>query len=310
MDRAQFQTKVGFSTPGTVFGVASSDILEDILVYLAKENEQGLKDILEYTGCFKDQKIVELVFLLSEFWSQDSAIKYQAVEILDRFMILHVDELYNSSVEGRKITDASHAKTWNSITSSLCDMFVLHLVSCIQIASKLYFHCHIINNNTVLQFLKSAGYKYSKGDLLKSELTVLRTLHFRVNLLSPFNYIELLLEVLGHNGCSLSLDHLYGMCLMVLDLVYLLRNPIYDMLLKESIYLSTPTRLQRSKFVSVKEDQMLLATGVICVSAYIISQDSWNQVLDNLNYITGIRVNSMFEISSSILKHCVGTIDQ
>ncbi|XP_063281922.1 cyclin N-terminal domain-containing protein 1 [Pelobates fuscus] len=245
MNNAQFNIKLRVSIPSTSFGIIPSDILEDILIGMAKENNESLDNLSEYSGCFKNPKVIEIVFLLSEFWCQDSATKYQAVEILNRFMILHIKVLYESNVKSMKIQRASQTKKWSSIKDDLCDTFLLHLVSCIQIASKLHFHCHIINNNMVLQFLQSAGYKYRKSDLLKSELTVLRTLHFNVNLLSPFNYVDILLEVLGHNGCPLSLEQLRGMCLKVMDFVYLTRNSIYEILLKMSIDHPTPSSLQR-----------------------------------------------------------------
>ncbi|KAM4622255.1 cyclin N-terminal domain-containing protein 1 [Discoglossus pictus] len=293
-------------TPGTLFGVVPSSILEDVLIDLARENEKGLANLSELAGCFKDAKVIELVFLLSELWCQDSSTKYQAVEILDRFMISHIEETYKSSVEAEQCADTSQCETWSALKSKLCDTFMLRLASCVQIASKLYFHCHIINTNTVLHFLKSKGYTYSKEEILRSELTVLKTLNFRINLLSPFTYVEMLLEVLGHNGSSVSLEELRDMCVKVLDLVYLLRNPIYDLLLKASVDLSTPNDLQRTMFVSVKEDQMLLGAGVIAASAFIICQESWNQVMDQLHCISGITVSSIYDISSAILTHCVG----
>ncbi|XP_053309780.1 cyclin N-terminal domain-containing protein 1 [Spea bombifrons] len=308
MIRAQFQTKKKFSSaPGTLFGFAPLDIVKDIVLDLVQKNDPVLDNLSGYTGSFRDRKVIELVFLLSEFWCQDSATKYQAVEILDRFMILYIEKLHTSCMEAKRIPETLQAKSWSLMKGSLCDNFLLHLVSCIQIASKLCFHCHIINNSMVLQFLQLAGYTYKKDEVVKSELTVLKTLHFQLNVLSPLSYVEILLEVLGHSGCSLSLEHLRDMCLMVLDLVYLVRNPIYEMLLETSMGMPMPSRLQRSKFVSVKEDQMLLATGVITTSACILNQDSVNKVLDILNYITGITINNMTEISSSILKHCFGT---
>ncbi|KAE8575737.1 hypothetical protein XENTR_v10003926 [Xenopus tropicalis] len=266
------------SSPAYMFGVVSSDIIEDVLVALAKENEQSLANLSENAGSFKDPRVVEIIFLLSEYWGQDSSTKYQAVEILDRFMILHVEDVFKTSAEYKNIMDRSQAEPWSSLKIRLCDTFMLHLASCVQIASKLYFHCHIVNYNTILKFLGSAGYTYTKAELLASELTVLKTLHFHVNLLSPFSYVEMLLEVLGHNGCSLSLRPLREMCIMILDLVYLVKNAIYDMVLKASIDLQSPTALQRIKFVPVKEDQMLLAASVISVGVFILGHDSWNQV--------------------------------
>ncbi|XP_073537243.1 cyclin N-terminal domain-containing protein 1 [Phyllobates terribilis] len=285
--------------PGTIFGIAPSDVIEDILIGLANDNELTLDHLSEHAGSFKQPKVIELVFLLSKHWGQDNSTKYQAVELLDRFMIFHVEELY-------KYSGKTLHQRWDSIKANLCDQFMLHLVSCIQITSKLHFKYNIINNHMVLQFLRSADYSYKREDVLRSELTVLKTLNFRINIHSPFTYVEMLLEVLDYNGCSLRLKDMHEICVMVLDLVYLLRTPMYDAVLKASMDFSTPTSLHRSKFLSVKEDQMLLGTGVISASTFIINPDSWNQVLDHLSNITGISVNSVFDMCSAIMKHCVG----
>ncbi|XP_056404359.1 cyclin N-terminal domain-containing protein 1 [Hyla sarda] len=302
MNRLQRKSKRP-SQPGTVFGMASFEMIEDILVCLANDNENTLERLSEHAGSFKQPKVIEMVFLLSEHWSQDNSTKYQAVELLDRFLILHVEELYKSSAKG---LNSMEVKTWDSIKAEICDMFLLHLASCIQITSKLHFHYNIINNHMILQFLRSAGYSYKKEDIVRSELRVLTTLHFSINIHSPFTYIEMLLEVLGYNGSSLKMVDVQDMCVKVLDLVYLLRTPMYEAVLKASVDLSTPTSLQRSKFLPVKEDQMLLATGVISASTFIINRDLWNEVLKHLSNITGITVSSVFDMCSAILKHCVG----
>ncbi|XP_073464484.1 cyclin N-terminal domain-containing protein 1 [Aquarana catesbeiana] len=304
MNQLPFKTKRFTEIPCTIFGMATFDILEDILVSLANENEQVLENLSVHAGCFKQTKVIELIFLLTEHWCQDCSTKYQAVELLDRFMILYVKQLYKSSTENRNLMEITEA--WASAKASLCKRFILYLVSCIQITSKLNFHYHIINSNAVIQFLRSAGYSYTKKDLLQSEMTVLKTLDFHINIQSPFTFVEMLLEVLEYNGCSLPLKQVYDMSVMVLDLVYLLRNSIYDTVLKSTVDLPTPSNTQRSKFLAVKEDVMLLGTGIIAASTYIISQNSWKQVMEHLSNITGITVNSIFEMCSAILKHSTG----
>ncbi|XP_069809084.1 cyclin N-terminal domain-containing protein 1 [Dendropsophus ebraccatus] len=291
------------SQPGTIFGIAPHEVIEDILICLVNDNENTLDHLSEHAGSFKQPKVIELVFLLSEHWRQDNSTKYQAVELLDRFMILRVEELYKSSAESQNVMQV---KMWDSAKAGLCDMFMLHLASCIQITSKLHFHSNIINNHMVVQFLGSAGFPYKKEDILRSELTVLTTLHFCINIHSPFTYIEMLLEVLGNNGSSLRLKDVQDMCVMVLDLVYLQRNPMFEAVLKAFVDPSTQTSIQRSNFLKVKEDQMLLATGVISASTSIIDRDLWNEVQEHLSNITGITVNSVFDMCSAILTHCVG----
>ncbi|XP_018410761.1 PREDICTED: cyclin N-terminal domain-containing protein 1 [Nanorana parkeri] len=304
MNRLPFKTIIFSRVPCKIFGIMPYEILEDILIGLADNNERVLENLSVHAGCFKQPKVIELMFLLADHWCQDSTTKYQAVELLDRFMILYIKQLYKSSTENRNVMDITEA--WASAKASLCEKFILYLVSCIQITSKMNFHDHIFNSNVVIQLLRAAGYSYKKEDLLKSEMTVLKTLDFYINIQSPFTFVEMLLEVLGYNGCSLPLKHIHDMCVMVLDLVYLLRNPIYHTLLKSTVDLSTPSSTQRSKFLAVKEDLMLLGTGVIAASTFIINQNSWKQVLEHLSNITGITENSIFEICSAILKHSTG----
>lgn len=54
-----------------------------------------------------------------------------------------------------------------------------------------------VNSDTALQFLQSLKYSYTKQELLESELTVLKTLRYQINVSTPLAYVELLLEVLG-----------------------------------------------------------------------------------------------------------------
>ncbi|XP_069490273.1 cyclin N-terminal domain-containing protein 1 [Ambystoma mexicanum] len=293
-------------SPGTVFGAVSTDILEDILLDLAKQNEQYLKDLSEHAGCFKEPKIVEFVFLLAELWGIDDSARYQAVEILDRYMIINTEEKYKNSITPREGNERAEVDSWSIIKTQLCETFVLRLVSCVQIASKLAFHCNMINNNTALKFMQSLGYSYKKEELLQSELTVLKALQFQMNVCSPFSFVEMLLEVLGHNGCLLPMKNLHAICLKILDLVYLLRNSIYETLLRRAVDGSSPNTQQRDTFLYVKEDVMLLAVGIIAASAFILNYECWTQVLEQLSSITGIAVESIGEFSTVILNHSIG----
>ncbi|XP_005310143.2 cyclin N-terminal domain-containing protein 1 [Chrysemys picta bellii] len=296
-----------FRTPEPVFGVVAPEIIEDTLICLATENEQYLNELSDQAGCFKETQIVEFVFLLCEKWFLDQSARYQAVEIFERFMIKHVEESYNSTKKSRTNNEQGEGNIWGTSKAQMCDTFVLRLVSCIQLASKLSFHYNIINNNTVLKFLQSLDYSYTKQNLLESELDILKALRFQINVPTPFAYVELLLEVLGHNGCLLPMKQLHKMCMHLLDLTYLMRNIIYDTLLKISIENSTPNELQIAKFLPVKEDFMLLAVGIISTSGFILNPEYWNQVVEHLNCITGITTQSILEFSYAILKHSVGT---
>ncbi|KYO46456.1 cyclin N-terminal domain-containing protein 1 isoform C [Alligator mississippiensis] len=230
--------------PGPAFGVAAPELLEATLLRLAADNERRLRELPAAAGCFRGPRSTELIFLLAEKWRLDPPARYQAAEIFDRFMIKQVQEMYNSTEESGESGEQGRSHGWNFLKAQMHNMFMLRLVSCIQLASKLSFHYSIVNNNTVLKFLQSLDYSFTKQELLESELAILKGLHFQINLPTPLAYVELLLEVLGHNGCLLSLKQLHEMCVHLLDLTYLMRDVIYNTLLKTSIENSTPNELQ------------------------------------------------------------------
>ncbi|KFO97551.1 Cyclin N-terminal domain-containing protein 1, partial [Calypte anna] len=296
--------------PGPVFGKVAPEILEDSLILLATENQRYLSRLPGQAGCFKGRQIVEFIFLLSEKWHLDLSARYQAVELLERFMIKQVEEICNSSREKVKSCEGGRGggdRGSSSQKDQIYDTFVLRLVSCVQLASKLSLHYNIVNSEMALKFLQSLKYSYSKQELLESELLVLKTLHFQINVSTPLAYVELLLEVLGHNGCLLPAEPLHQVCVQLLDFSYLTRDSIYDTLLKMAIENPTPNKLQVAKFLTVKEDFMLLAVGIISTSVFILDPVHWRQVVEHLNSITGITARSILELSSAVLEHIVGS---
>uniref|UniRef100_A0A8C6YSU2 Cyclin N-terminal domain containing 1 n=1 Tax=Nothoprocta perdicaria TaxID=30464 RepID=A0A8C6YSU2_NOTPE len=296
-----------FRAAGPAFGAVAAEVIEETLIRLAAENERHLGALPRRAGRFKEAPVVEFVFLLSEEWHLDQSARYQAVEILERFMIKQVEQTLKCCREAGKSGERGRGKGWSSRRDAICETFVLRLVSCIQLASKLSLHYKIVNSDTALKFLQSLKYSYTKQELLESELAILKALHFQINVSTPLTYVELLLEVLGHNGCLLPAKPLHEMCMHVLDFSYLTRDAIYDTLLKIAIENSTPSQLQVAKFLAVKEDFMLLAVGIISTSAFILNPKHWNQVVEHLNCITGITSQSILEFSYAVLTHIIGS---
>ncbi|XP_008111369.1 cyclin N-terminal domain-containing protein 1 isoform X2 [Anolis carolinensis] len=292
---AQLAARYRSSEP--VFGAVAPGIIQDALLHMARENEQSLSKLCSEAGSFKETKTVEFVFLLSEKWNLTETARYQAIEIFERFMLTLIKELFHCT--RAKGEDCS----WTSVKQQIEGIYVLRLVSSIQLASKLSFHYSIVNNNMVLKFLKSVGYSYTTEELLESELAILKALHFQINVPAPFAYVEMLLEVLGYNGYLRPTKELQEMCRNLLSLAYLLRSSIYDTLLKSAIENSSPSELQLAEFVSVKEDLMLLAVGVIGASSFLLNPEGWNQVVEYLGDTTGISLQSIVEAVYAILKH-------
>ncbi|NWV40403.1 CNTD1 protein, partial [Grantiella picta] len=270
-------------------------------IHLAMENEQYLSELPEQAGHFKETRIVEFIFLLSEKWHLDYSTRYQAVELLERFMIKQIEQMFDNSG-----LDQGQRSSWSSVRDQIANTFVLRLVSCVQLASKLSLHYNRVTSDAALKFLQSLKYSYTKQELLESELAVLNTLHFHINVSTPLAYVELLLEVLGYNGCLLPAKPLHEVCVQLLDFCYLTRETIYDTLLKIAIENSTPSKLQIAKFSTVKEDFMLLAVGIINTGMFMLNSGNWEQVLEHLNCITGITQQSILEFSYAVLKCVIG----
>uniref|UniRef100_A0A8C9PS27 Cyclin N-terminal domain containing 1 n=2 Tax=Marmotini TaxID=337730 RepID=A0A8C9PS27_SPEDA len=288
------------------FGAVATETIEDALLHLAQQNEQAVQATGGRMGSFRETRIVEFIFLLSEQWCLEKSVSYQAVEILERFMVKQAENICRQATIQLRGNEKTESQNWRALKEQLFNKFILRLVSCVQLASKLSFHYKIISNITVLNFLQALGYLYTKEELLESELDVLKSLNFQINLPTPLAYVEMLLEVLGYNGCLVPATQLHATCLTLLDLVYLLHEPIYESLLRASIENSTPSQLQGEKFISVKEDFMLLAVGIIAASAFIQNHECWSQVVEHLQSITGIASESIAEFSYAILTHSVG----
>ncbi|KFP82229.1 Cyclin N-terminal domain-containing protein 1, partial [Acanthisitta chloris] len=293
--------------PGPVFSGVTAEVIEDALIHLATENEQYLGELPWQAGAFKGARIVEFIFILSEKWHLDQSTKYQAVELLERFMIRQVEQLCESCRRGVGSHGQGPGSSWRSVRDQIVNTFVLRLVSCMQLASKFSLHYTRVTSDRALKFLQSLKYSYTKQELLESELAVLNTLNFHINISTPLAYVELLLEVLGHNGCLLPAKPLHQVCVQLMDFCYLTRDTIYDTLLKIAIENFTPSKLQVAKFLTVKEDFMLLAVGIISTGVFILSPGHWEQVVEHLNCITGITTQSILEFSYAVLRHILGS---
>ncbi|KAI5219248.1 Cyclin N-Terminal Domain-Containing Protein 1 [Manis pentadactyla] len=274
------------------FGAVAAETIEDALFHLAQQNEQAVQEAAGQMGSFRETRF-------SLFFSSLNNGVWRNL-----FMIKQAESICRQATI--QLRDKTESQTWRALKEQLFNKFILRLVSCVQLASKLSFHYKIISNITVLNFLQALGYLHTKEELLESELDVLKSLNFQINLPTPLAYVEMLLEVLGYNGCLVPATQLHATCLTLLDLVYLLHEPIYESLLRASIENSTPSQLQGEKFVSVKEDFMLLAVGIIAASAFIQNHECWGQVVGHLQAITGISLESIAQFSYAILTHSVG----
>ncbi|XP_051770218.1 cyclin N-terminal domain-containing protein 1 isoform X2 [Ctenopharyngodon idella] len=279
------------------FGLVSLDILTDILSNLNKRNKSNLENVSDLCGCLKERRIVECVFLLCDELGLNPVVGYQAIEILERFTAKYIEDLIRSQ-KGQPMQGASSEDPENYedlIFQILKKKLFLFILSSIQIASKLDLYSNAVS------------YSSSKEQLLDSEILILKTLNFNLNVPNPVTYVETLLEVLGHNEATVPVAELHHLCVHVLQFIYLQRETIYNSLLISATGCPNPSEEQRAKFVSVTQDLMLLGVGVIAVAAFIHHISTWEKVVEELTGITGISSQSIVDFAYVTLMHITKT---
>ncbi|XP_039894982.1 cyclin N-terminal domain-containing protein 1 isoform X2 [Simochromis diagramma] len=277
---------------GVKFGEASFDLLTDFLVNLDKRNKDNLPSSTKYCGNFKNKRVIEYILLITKELRLDPLVGYHAVELLQRFMVKYIEDFITAPTP--KGATSNRPRSYeDAVYNKLKDKFPLIIFSCVQLASKLSLHSHASSALPVITYT-----------LLESELMVLKGLKFRLNVLNPLTYVEILLEVLGHNEPSVPMKHLYHYCHHVLQFISLERTAIYETLLMTTTERVSPSREQREQFVPVTEDCMLLGVGVIAVAAFILRK--WEQVVGELSHITRISKRSITDFAHATLVHIVG----
>jgi hypothetical protein len=71
------------------------------------------------------------------------------------------------------------------------------------------------------------GYKFNAEAVLNSELRVLKTLDFDINITTPYHFVELLFEVLGRQMHELEVKVFYYIAVSVLYKFYPFQEEIY-----------------------------------------------------------------------------------
>ncbi|XP_008285753.1 cyclin N-terminal domain-containing protein 1 [Stegastes partitus] len=288
------------------FRQASSQLLTDFLINFNKRNKDNLNSLSKYSGSFKRKRLIEYILLITRELRLDPLAGYHAIELLQRFMIEHLTDLLTTPTPPGATAEQPRSYE-DAIFDKLKDKFPLIVFSCVQLASKLSLYSRMIDNNAAVRFLHSVGHSVSKQAVLESELMVLKGLEFKLNVPNPLTFVEMLLEVLGHNEPSIPVDRLYHLCQHVLQFISLQRTAIFDALLMTTTRCVTPSRELREKFVTVTEDCMLLGVGVIAVATFILHFRKWKQVVGELTHITGISRRCISDFAHVTLVHIVGT---
>lgn len=259
------------------------ELLGEWLFDMAKRNQDRISSAnsLEFLW---SPDVTKFIFNVCSSFNIRTCVKYNALEIFERFLAHHVMEL-RSYVRNNQ--DTENPQPWTTIEERIMNQIVLRALTSIQLASKMDSHYNHLMPNQVSQILDRTNKSYSKTGIFNSEIRIMRTLKFRMNVTNPSIYVGLLLSVLYNNDPSTD-DHLYAASYKVLDLVYLNRSKIYDHLYESITGTSAAESPENKSMTKIKADYMLLATAIITAAAYIVMKDKWNNVLEQLHQITRI----------------------
>ncbi len=177
---------------------------------------------------------------------------------------------------------------------------ILRAVSCVQLASKLSSHYHLVTLNRARSFLTSCGFRYASTSIVQSEIRVLKTLEYRVHQPTPLEYIEVLLGSLVHNDKSVPAKPLHALSLKVLDVFYLRRRQIHSKL--KNLCLQTTALPDAVTMATIEMDQMLLASAVVTASGFILGQSQTRQISSELSQVTCIASEDIINFASILLE--------
>lgn len=260
----------------------SHEILEELLLELAVKNQKRIESC-NNVECIWSSDVAEFVFNTCEQLNLKWCVKYLALEIYERFVVEHIIEIRQKYSELRKTNMDSN---WENIENRIRDQSTLRLMTAIELASKLDSHYQHVLPKQVSAILKKCGKPFSLNGIFSSELRVMKTLKYKINVATPALYLELLLYILYVNNPNID-ESLYESTITVLDFVYLHRSKLYDELY--DAVAGPASEIEKDfnhVFTRIKADYMLLATAMIAASAYMFLNANYEVILEQLHQIT------------------------
>ena len=201
--------------------------------------------------------------------------------------------------------ESSSPIQWSEVEGRLKHQIILRAVSCVQLASKLSSHYHLVSLNKVKRFLTQCGFRYASASLVQSEVRILKTLNFKVHTPTILEYIETLLGMLSYKDPTITnAKQLHGISLKVLDVYYIERASIYEKLFQQS---KVDVSKDRARVAAIEEDFMLLAAAIVSAASLILDR-SQNEIITNqLSHITRIVLGDILNFASVLLEEIFTT---
>lgn len=295
------------SPPEPLFNVPGKRLPEtlvaDVLTSLILTNQSNLRQHGSRPKYFIRRKTVECILRICDHLQQQQETRFSAIQLLDRFLAAHIWKFFNKMSKSEK-EDSEKVICWKEFLKSLKEKGLLYMLTCVQLASKLYSYKTVIPiKKSLLILRKGTGQEVNANTMIKCELEVLQTIDYQLPLTTPLTYVETLLELLGsHKDWISSVKVLHNICLKILDVVFLMRDVIYQRLYK-FVTGSEHSTAKRSIFSMVENDDVLLAAAVIGTAAHIACKETHQKVIHHLSYLTKIPTEDIVDLATVLVEN-------
>lgn len=281
--------------------VLSPDLLDDVLSNLAKRNDEAVRNPEEYLDYLSPSTTVELVFQTCAQLKLPISVQLTAVEFLDRFLVLHVRDLRRQLGLPSGPAAASNV-SWDDVVGRLRGQVTLRLLSCIQLASKMFSTVRGVTIEDVRRMLQTFSDSYGSQSVVQSELRVLMTLRYRLDVATPLVFAGVLLDVIGHNDPSFNPRDLYPTTLRLLQGFYLVRHKVYERALKHLAHDRSASEQEKTRKIrAFKADQLLLASSVVVSAMKVKRPNRYDGFLTHVHKVTRISKEEVHDLSGVIL---------
>ena len=249
-------------------------------------------------GVFRDGRPIAYFMCMSEHFNLPPDIRYRAIEIFHSFMSRHISELYHHV----QLSQTSQSPiSWETVEARLKHQVTLRALTCLQLASKLSLHYKIINLSRARSFLAACGFRYAPASLIQSEIRILKTLDYRIHGPTPLDFVEVLLETLGHNDPSLPIKQLHGVGIKILDVYYLSSVVLHEKLCAPKSEDLPPI---------LELNYLLLAAGIVGAASFIMDQGRPGEILKQLSDIANISQSDITDVVAVLVEHILNWCEE
>ncbi|CAG7820333.1 unnamed protein product [Allacma fusca] len=264
----------------------NSTLLHQQLRHLLDWNDRALEDLDQNRGQALDKHIIKMLFKISDLLEVPDLTKIHGIEIYDKWALAY-------DIELKSLEPYLSTSEMELLEKKFKDDLLLQIGTCILLASKSLFSEDLYN------LLKRMNPEYELKDVNSSELKVLSALNFNLNCLTPLEIADVILMLL--NLGEEDYRYLYGVCIRVIDFVYLMKKQVYAAVKDKMNSQNTTTVTQVKMTVSkLENDYVLRAAAAIQCATFITSPENPWIYLDSLVDLTRKPEKDIRNVSNSI----------